>query len=81
MIDYQLCTRGDPCENVEHYFLHCNNFRIYRNKLFDNSNSINVDDNINNLLTLVRVSFKVNCAIFAHVQILWIKEAGRFIEY
>ena len=30
--DHQRCTCGDPCENVEHYFLHCNNFTNYSNK-------------------------------------------------
>ena len=50
MIGNQLCTCGDPCEDVEHYFLHCKNFRIYCNQLFENLNSINVDVNINDLL-------------------------------
>ena len=50
MIGNQLCTCGEPCEDVEHYFLHCKHFRIYCNQLFGNLNSINVDVNINDLL-------------------------------
>jgi len=60
MIGYQSCKCGEHCENGEHYFLRCNNFRIYCNQLFENLNSINVDVNINNLLFGDRnVSFEV----------------------
>jgi hypothetical protein len=47
MIGNQLCTCGEPCEDAEHYFLHCKHFRIYCNQLFENLNIINVDVNIN----------------------------------
>ena len=80
IITEKSCNCGALNETVEHYLLYCENYRAYRNKLYEDISNLHVPVTLNTLLYgNLDENYDTNCAIFNYVQ-QFIKSTERFTE-
>ena len=79
LLDICHCECGNETESVEHYFLHCNRYRVQRIRLLDDILAIGIEPTVKNMLYgNVSLDFDQNCMLFKSVQ-RYITDTNRFV--